>query len=79
MQVDHRCFDTGMSHEGLDCADVCAGFEQMSREGMAHRVTGGAFGNPGLADSIPELALHGGFMQVMAGDSSGARVGAKGG
>jgi hypothetical protein len=34
-------------------------------------MAGGAFGDIGLADGVLELALHGGFVQVMAGDPSG--------
>jgi len=79
MQVDHRCFDTRMPHEALDGADVGAGFEEMRRERMAHRVASGAFGNPCLADCILELALHGGFVQVVAGDPSGAWMRTEGG
>ena len=51
----------------------------MRRERMAHRVAGGAIWNPGLADCVFKLALHGGFVQVVAGDPSGARMGAEGG
>ena len=51
----------------------------MRREGMAHRVASGAFRNPGLADCILDLALHGGFVQVVAGDPAGARMRAEGG
>jgi len=32
MQVDHRCFDTGVSHEGLHGANVCARFKQVCGE-----------------------------------------------
>ena len=46
---------------------------------MAHRVASGAFRNPGLADGILELALHGRFVQVMTGDPSCARMRAEGG
>ena len=51
----------------------------MRRERMAHRVACGAFRDPGLSDSVLELALHGGFVQVVAGDPVGARMRAKGG
>lgn len=74
MQVYHRCFDTGVSHEALDGADVGFGFEYVCGERMAQRVACGAFRNCGLADSILQLSLHGGFVQVVAGDSSRARM-----
>jgi len=50
----------------------------MGREGMAHRVAGGTLRDGSLADGVLELALHGGFVEVVAGDFSGAWVRAKG-
>ena len=35
MQVDHRCFDTGMLHVALDGGNIGTGFEQMRCERMA--------------------------------------------
>lgn len=78
MEVDHGDFDTGMPHEGLDSPDVSAGFKQVCSEGMAHGVAGGALRDGGLADGIPELALHGGFVQVVAGNFSTAGMRAEG-
>ena len=36
MQVDHRRFDTGMPHEGLDGADVGSRLEQMGGVAVWH-------------------------------------------
>ena len=74
VKVDHGGFDTGMPHETLDGADIGAGFEQMCRERMAHRVASGAFRNPGLADCILDLALHGSLVEVVAGDPAGVQI-----
>ena len=54
MKVDHGGFDVCVSHEGLDRADIGAGFEQMRREGMAHRVAGGPLGDSRLPDRVRE-------------------------
>jgi hypothetical protein len=32
MQIDHRCFDAGVSHEGLNGTDIRAGFGQVRGE-----------------------------------------------
>ena len=45
---------------------------------MAKRVAGGGFGEPGLAGCIFELALHGGFVDMVTGDSAGPRMRAEG-
>ena len=45
---------------------------------MAEGVAGGGFGEPGLAHGVFELALHGGFVDMVTGDSAGPRVRAKG-
>ena len=57
MEVDHRRFDAGMTHQALDCTNVGSRLEQMSDETVAHGVTGGPFGDGSLADGILELAL----------------------
>ena len=74
VKVDHGGFDTGMPHETLDGADIGAGFEQMRRERMAHRVASGTFRNPGLADSLLHVALHGSLVEVVAGDPAGVQI-----
>jgi hypothetical protein len=74
VKVDHGGFDVCVSHKRLNHTDVGAGFEQMCRERMAHRVASGTFRNPGLADCILDLALHGGFVQVVAGDPAGVQI-----
>lgn len=51
----------------------------MRRERMTHRVACGALGNGGLADCLLEMPLQGDFMEVVAGDPSGARMRAEGG
>jgi hypothetical protein len=38
MQIDDRVPHLGMAEQQLDRSDVIAGFEQMSREGMAQRI-----------------------------------------
>ena len=46
----------------------------MRGERMAHGVAGGALGDGGLADGGLELALQRDFMEVVAGDATGARM-----
>jgi hypothetical protein len=46
----------------------------MCRERMAHRVASGTFRNPGLADCILDLALHGSLVEVVAGDPAGVQI-----
>jgi hypothetical protein len=74
VKVDHGGFDTGMPHETLDGADIGAGFEQMRRERMAHRVAGGSLGDPRLPDSLLHVALHGSLVEVVAGDPAGVQI-----
>ena len=68
-----------MAEEILDGADVGAALEEAGCEGVAQRVTGGEFGDIGLADGVFELALHGGFMEVMTSDPPGVGMGAESG
>lgn len=35
MKVDHRGFDAGVAHEGLDGSDVGSGLKEVGGEGMA--------------------------------------------
>jgi len=68
-----------VAEEVLNGADVGAALEETRREGMAHRVATGWLGNVGLADGVPELPLHGCFVDVVPGDPSGAGMGTEGG
>ncbi len=66
-----------MPQKGLHRADVDAAFQQVSGEGVAQGVAGGAFGDAGFFNSGFELTLQGMFMEVMPSDSAGSRVGTK--
>ena len=61
-----------MAEQVLDGSDVDAAFQEMRGKAMAKGVAGGGFGEPGFAHGVFELALHGGFVQMMACDVSGA-------
>jgi hypothetical protein len=61
VKVDHGGFDVCVPHEGPNRADIGAGFEQMRREGMSHRVAGGQLVLQRLSDVVLEMhALPGG-------------------
>ena len=60
MQVDHRCFDTGMPHETLEGADNGAGFKEMRRERVAHGVASGA---SGCRPDFPFTGIQGADLQ----------------
>lgn len=64
-----------MAEQILDGSDVHPAFEEVGGEGMAKRVTGGRFGEAGLARGFLELALHGGVMNVESGNPAGSWVG----
>jgi hypothetical protein len=49
----------------------------MRGERMSHRVACGPLGDGRLANGVLELALHGGFVEVMASDAAGAWMRAK--
>lgn len=78
VEVDHGGGDVGVAEEVLDGAYVDAAFEEVGCERMAQGVAGGGFREACLAGCVFELALHGGFMDVVTGDSAGSRVRAKG-
>jgi hypothetical protein len=46
VRVDHGGLDAGVAEQFLDGANVIARLQQMRGEGVAKRVTGGAFGDP---------------------------------
>jgi hypothetical protein len=74
VKVDHGGFDVCVSPKRLNHTDVGAGFEQMRRERMAHRVAGGSLGDPRLPDSLLHVALHGSLVEVVAGDPAGVQI-----
>ena len=67
-----------MAEEVLDSPDIDATFEEVGGEGMSQGVAGGAFVQGGFSDSLFKLALHGCFMEVVAGDSAISGMGAEG-
>lgn len=74
VKVNHGGFHAGVSQEGLDGADVGAGLEQVSGEGVPHGVTGGMLWDRCLANSRLELALERYLVEVVSGKSTGSRV-----
>ena len=68
-----------MAEKILDGSDVGAILEEAGCEGVAQRVAGGEFGDIGFADGVFELALHGGFMEVMTSDPPSVGMGAESG
>jgi len=78
VEVDHGGGDVGMAEKILDGSDVGAILEEARSKGMPEGVTGGALGDISFADGVFELSLHGGFVDVMAGDASGVGMWAEG-
>ena len=78
VEVDHGGGDVGMAEEILDGSDVGAVLEEAGCKRVTERVACGAFGDIGFADGVFELALHGGLVEVMAGDPTGVGMGAEG-
>ena len=65
-----------MPQQALDGADVGAGFEEVGGKGVPEGVRSDALGDGGFADGIANLTGHGVVVEVVAGDLSGAWVGA---
>lgn len=65
-----------MPKELLDCADVVAILQEVSRKGMAQRVATGRLGDPSLAGGFFDGLLQDGFVQVMSGRLTRHRMGA---
>jgi hypothetical protein len=51
-ELDHRHFHTGVAHEGLHGANVCAGYAQVCGGRMPQRVTDGGGVKTPLAGAV---------------------------
>ncbi len=72
--VDHRSFHVLMPEEFLHRADVVAGFQEMSGEGMAEGVGGDVFIDPCQFGRLPDRSLHGAFVEMVTACDAGAGV-----
>lgn len=76
VRVDHRGADVLVAEQGLNGAEVGAGFEQVRREAVAERVTGGALVDRGGRGGVANGLLQGGVVQVVEDGAPGRGVGA---
>ena len=74
MGVDHCGADVLVTEELLDRADVVAGFQQVSCEGVAEGVRRDVLGNSGGAGGPPDLFLNDRLVEVVATGLAGGRV-----
>jgi hypothetical protein len=72
--VDHRGFHIGVAEQFLHGADIVAGFEQVSGEGMAEGMAADGLGDAGGAGRTADLLLQIGFIGVMAAEKARARI-----
>jgi hypothetical protein len=68
MGIDHSRFHVLVSQQLLHGADVIAGLEQMSGEGMAESVGANGFVDPRQAGSLPDRLLQAALVQMVTTD-----------
>ena len=73
MRVDLGSANVGMAHEFLDRANVIAALQEMRGEAVAQRVRTDRLRDGRSAGRASDLALHGGFVQVVAPDDAQLR------
>ena len=74
--VDHGGLHILVSEEFLDCPDVVAGHQQMSREGVAKGVAADLFGDSTSADGGVDRFSHHRLVKVVAANGIGSGIGA---
>src|SRR5262245_64213809 len=73
MGVDHRRLYAAMAEQLLHRADIVARFQEMRREAVTQRVTGGRLAQARGNDGSAERALHDRFVEVVTAVVSRAR------
>ncbi len=66
MGIEHGGLDILVAQQFLNRPDVIAVSQQTRGKGVPEGVTGGVLDQSGLADSLFDRALHGGFVNMMA-------------
>ena len=76
--VDHRRLDVLVAEQLLNSADVVAGHQQMSGEGMPHGVAADPLVDPGVANGLFDRAVDHGVVEMVSADDPGLGIGAAG-
>ena len=73
--IDHRRAHVSVAQEFLNCANIIPVFKQVSREGMAQRMTTGGLEHTGFQPSFLKRSLQNRLMEMMPAFFSSQSIG----